>query len=413
MTRLKQTITRWQGMGLIATTLLGTGVFILPQLTLAAAGDKAILAWGLLLLAILPLTQVFAQLGRHFPHAAGPAYFVERAFSAKAGRVVGLMFLFVVPLGAPAALMITFEFLTPIATLNEGEELFGQLLLLGIIFIINRQGIQLSGTLQLGLTIAITGVVILLFVAVVASPPAIHPEHTAIPGTWSGVMVAVSIAIWSFLGIETATHLSEEFRDVQRDFMPAMLIGVVLVGLIYIGCTHLSSFGLGQPLAIVGTFEQLFGGVGRWVIALLGFISGIATVNVYFASVARLAWSFSCEGVLPQRLAKLNKHQTPEMALMSFLLISAGVLLLSHLLALPYTAMMQWVNGVFVLVYIASMLAAWRLLPQANRLWITLGLLACLLFIISLGAAMIYAALLLATTGLWVSSQPNKATQTS
>ena len=48
MTRLNQTITRWQGIGLIATTLLGTGVFILPQLTIVTAGDKAIWAWVIL-----------------------------------------------------------------------------------------------------------------------------------------------------------------------------------------------------------------------------------------------------------------------------------------------------------------------------------------------------------------------------
>lgn len=127
MTRLNQTITRWQGMGLIATTLLGTGVFILPQLTLQAAGDKAIWAWGFLLLAILPLTLVFAELGRHYTHAAGPAYFTEKAFGALPGRVIGLIFLFAIPPGAAAALIMTFEFLKPLISLTPFQTLMAEM----------------------------------------------------------------------------------------------------------------------------------------------------------------------------------------------------------------------------------------------------------------------------------------------
>ncbi len=40
----------------MATTLLGTGVFILPQMTVAKAGSGALLAWALLTLAIIPVT---------------------------------------------------------------------------------------------------------------------------------------------------------------------------------------------------------------------------------------------------------------------------------------------------------------------------------------------------------------------
>lgn len=75
MEHIKGTIGRWQGAGLMATTLLGTGVFILPQMTLAKAGTSALWAWALLTLAIIPVTLVFGRLASRFPHAAGPAFF--------------------------------------------------------------------------------------------------------------------------------------------------------------------------------------------------------------------------------------------------------------------------------------------------------------------------------------------------
>lgn len=72
----------------MATTLLGTGVFILPEMTIATAGSGALLAWILLTLAIIPVTLVFARLAGVFPHAAGPAYFVEKAFGRDRKSVV-------------------------------------------------------------------------------------------------------------------------------------------------------------------------------------------------------------------------------------------------------------------------------------------------------------------------------------
>ncbi|MBQ0785402.1 MAG: L-methionine/branched-chain amino acid transporter [Amphritea sp.] len=398
MTRLNQTITRWQGIGLIATTLLGTGVFILPQLTIVVAGDKAIWAWAILLLGILPLTYVFAELGRRFTHAAGPAYFVDQAFGPLAGRIIGLLFLFSVPPGAAAALIMTFKFLQPVITLSAEQQLCGELLIFLLLFFVNRRGLQLSGKIQMGLTIMILFVVTLMLVMSLVQIPESNATKalsvTTNIGNYNGMMQAIGLAIWSFLGIEAVTHLAGEFKDVKRDFIPATLIGVSLVGLIYIGCTWLSMLAPEHPLAMVGLFEMQFGNSGRWIIGGLGFISGIATINIYFASLSRLAWSFSNDGILPQPLRALNQHRIPSAALITFIVISALMLLLSYLAEMDFTVIAHWVNGSFVVIYTASMLAAWRLLDHRYRPAIIVGLFACGLFIYCLGTAMFYAILL-------------------
>ena len=398
MPRLNQTITRWQGMGLIATTLLGTGVFILPQLTIVAAGDHAIWAWVILLLGILPLTWVFAELGRRFTHAAGPAYFVDRAFGPLASRVIGLLFLFSVPPGAAAALVMTFKFLEPVVTLSAEQQLCGELLVFLLLFFLNRRGLQLSGRIQMALTLTILSVVTLMLLMLLIQPPVADASpvmhRPVVAGDYSGLMQAIGLGIWSFLGIEAVTHLAGEFKDVKKDYIPATLIGVSLVGLIYIGCTWLSMQAPEHPLAMVGLFEMQFGSSGRWIIGGLGFISGIATINIYFASLSRLAWSFSNDGILPHQLRALNQHRIPTIALISFILISALMLLLSYLAGMNFTVMAHWVNGSFVVVYTASMLAAWKLLDKRCRPAIAISLAACSVFIYCLGSAMLYALIL-------------------
>ncbi|WP_370280290.1 L-methionine/branched-chain amino acid transporter [Pontibacterium sp.] len=391
MTRLNQTITRWQGMGLIATTLLGTGVFIIPQLTIQQAGDRAFWAWVILLGAILPLAYVFAELGRKYSHAAGPAYFVGEAFGQTAGRVVGLLFLFAVPPGAAAALIMTFKFLDPIISLTAQQLIGIELLVFMTLFFLNRRGLKLSGRLQLGLTLIILAVVVLMLGAALLTTAA--PAEVK-AGTSDDVLAAIGLAIWSFLGIEAITHLATEFKDVKRDFIPATLGGVALVGLIFIGCTYLSLLAPDHELAMVGAFELLLGESGRWIIGALGLISGLATINVYFASLSRLAWSFSNEGVLPAQLKPLNKHQVPAAALLAFMLISALILVTSFFTELDFAVLAHWVNGVFVLIYGAAMFAAWKLLSHRHRPAIAVGLAACALFVYSLGSSMLYAVLL-------------------
>ncbi len=74
-------IGRLQGAGLLATTLLGTGVFILPGLTLATAGGAAFWIWIVLTVLAVPVTLVFGRLAGSLPHAAGPAHFCSKGLA--------------------------------------------------------------------------------------------------------------------------------------------------------------------------------------------------------------------------------------------------------------------------------------------------------------------------------------------
>jgi len=396
VTTINQTITLWQGGGLIATTLLGTGVFILPQLTLEAAGNNAFWAWLILLIAILPLTYIFAELGRRFTHAAGPAYFVQHAFGKIFGQAIGLLFLFIVPPGVTAALIMTLEFLKPLVLLTPQQRLCIELLIIIGLFFVNRRGLQLSGNIQLVLTLLILCVVIAMLFAFLLHPPVLSVPVSA-PFKYNaainpnGIMSAIGLAIWSFLGIEAITHLAGEFKHVKRDFIPASLGGVILVGMIFMACTWLSTLAPDHSLAMVGAFELLLGDSGRWVIGGLGLISGIATINVYFASLSGLACSFSHDGVLPASLKKVNNDNIPTKALQAFMIISILILLISYCANLDFVTLAHWVNGGFVLIYSASMLSAWKLLPSKLRPAIIASLLACCLFIYCLGSSMIYA----------------------
>ena len=397
-------IGRWQGVGLLVTTLLGTSVFILPQLTINMAGSGALWAWGLLTLCILPVALVFASLSSRFPHAAGPAYFVEKAFGPVAGRSVGIIFLLAVPLGTPAAILITYQFIDALFAVPHSMALVIQSAFLVLLYALNCRGIHISAALQLGLTLSMLAVLALMLGARalldIPLPPTDVSSNTILP--------AAGLAFWSFLGIETMSHLAADFRQPDKDLKPAIMIGVILVGAIYLGCTWLIlTVPTSAPLAMVGVFDRLLGGAGAQIIGLLGLAGGIAAVNVYAASLIRLALSFAQEGVLPVWFSKHNRHGVSERALVTLLLVVATILVITNQTQQDLEDLVSWVNGVFVIIYLAAMLSAYRLLPARYHWLTTLGCLFCLMLIWGLGWKMAYALGILLITAplLWLQHQ--------
>lgn len=87
MSGLKQELGLAQGIGLLSTSLLGTGVFAVPALAALVAGNNSLWAWPVLIILVFPIAIVFAILGRHYPSAGGVAHFVGMAFGSRLERV--------------------------------------------------------------------------------------------------------------------------------------------------------------------------------------------------------------------------------------------------------------------------------------------------------------------------------------
>lgn len=72
-----------------------------------------------------------------------------------------------------------------------------------------------------------------------------------LPGTrnieLTGLFAALSVMFWCFVGLEAFAHLASEFKNPERDFPRALMIGLLLAGLVYWGCTvvvlHFDAYG--------------------------------------------------------------------------------------------------------------------------------------------------------------------------
>lgn len=405
MSRLNQELGLLQGVGLLSTSLLGTGIFVVPALAATAAGAASLWAWMLLIGLVLPIAFTFAQLGRRFPHAGGAPHLIGRAFGARLERLSALLFLAVLPVGLPAALNIASGFWQAVLPIGQGAALLLQLATLGAMLLLGQRPTKASGILQGAIALAIIGTLALIWW--LGELPLSHqPLLPPISGSWHLLPAALGVMFWCFVGIEAFTHMGEEFKNPARDFPLALLFGVLLAGLVYWACSvavlSFQAYGDVQSDAasLPRMLDQLLGSNARWLAAGVGYLACFASMNVYMQGFARLIWSLAEEGKLPAGLARRNRHGVPARALLLVVLGCALCASLASLLELTVDDLIRYANGNFVLIYLLSMAAGVQLLRGVWRWLAAFSCLLCALVLLMLGLDGSYALGLLLLLGL-------------
>jgi amino acid efflux transporter len=404
MSRLNKELGLLQGVALLSTSLLGTGIFVVPALAASSAGLASLWAWPLLIALVLPVAFTFAQLGRRFPHAGGAPHLIGRAFGPRAEQLAVWLFLAVIPVGVPAALQIAVGFWQALFPLDDAQGLAIELATLGVVLVLGRRPARASGWLQGAIAVAIVACVALIWWAG-ALPFAAAPLllQTA---DWSRLPAALGVMFWCFVGIEAFAHLGEEFRRPERDFPLALLLGVLLAGLVYWACS-LAVLAFGQygdaqrdATALPGLLAILLGERARALAAVVGYFACFASTNVYLLGFARLLWSLADEGKAPPALARLNRHGVPARSLLLVVLCCGCFSIATHLLDQPVDSLIRYANGNFVIIYLLASAAGVVLLPGAWRWLASLAALLCLLVLATLGLSALYALTLCAV--LWL-----------
>ncbi|MEZ8859420.1 L-methionine/branched-chain amino acid transporter [Vibrio sp. 10N.247.311.51] len=405
MTQLKQEITLISGIGQLSTTLLGTGLFMIPAIAAGIAGQLSLLAWLILFIAICPIALTFAALGKRYPNAGGTAYFVRQAFSERLETSVAWLFVSVIPVGIPAAIALAGGFAQQLLPAPLDTPLGAQSFTVALLIAVNLMGSKSSGRLQTVIALSIFALV-----SAFVWKADITVADVALPAISSDSMWPISAALavmfWCFVGIEAFAHMGEEFKNPQRDFPIAIIAGCFVAGLVYWACSvvllKLGAFGSPEfdAASIPWVTEQLFGNGFKTVISVLGFFACFASLNLYTQSLSRMIWAQARQHSPTSRMAQLNSRGVPfypTIAIGFVVLISCVIGELSNL---DLEFFLKLANGIFVLVYLLAMLAACRLLTGASRYTAMLSLVICTLVFICLSWSMLYAVIIFVTLSL-------------
>lgn len=419
MSQLKQDITLLSGIGQLSTTLMGTGLFMIPAIAAGIAGHLSLWAWLILFVAICPIALTFAQLGKRYPSAGGTAYFVRKAFNSKLERSVAWLFVSVIPVGVPAAIALAASFLQQLLPEALNHALLAQNLTVALLILVNLMGTKSSGRLQTLIALSIFALVGAFLWQGNVTTQDLHMP-TLDGESWWPIGAALGVMFWCFVGIEAFAHMGEEFKNPQRDFPIAIVVGCFVAGATYWACSvvilKFGAYGTAEldSASIPWLSEQLFGDGFKTLISVVGFSACFASVNLYTQSLSRMVWAQAREYRPHSAIARVSIRGVPANAT----LFVGAVLMLSCVMGalsgLDLEFFLKLANSIFVLIYLLAMLAACKLLRGIARGMAMVSLLLCTGVFICLGWSMLYALSVFAALSLpwerWLRKTPTEAT---
>ncbi len=374
---LVRALGRWTMVGLVINSVIGSGIFGLPDDLVRLVGGAAPLAYLLATAGIAVFMGVFAELGSQFREAGGPYLFAREG----CGRFWGIQmgwFIWLVRLTAAAAnanLFVVYlgEF-WPAAT-TPGPRLALLALLLGGLVLTNVRGVGRGAQLSNFLTAAKLVPIALLIAAGLlwTGTPATQPAVAATPAGW---LNAVLLLLFAFGGFEAALMPLAEGKDPRRDIPFALFTGLLVIS----ACLLLTQIvamrtvpALGEstrPLA--DTARVLVGPLGAGFIALGAMISTSGYLSAQLIGVPRQTYAMAERGDFPAAFAGVHaRFRTPWI---SILIWGALVLALAAYGNFIWNAVIS--AGARLITYgiaCVALLRLRRLRPQADAFRLPAG----------------------------------------
>jgi amino acid efflux transporter len=396
MGQLKQDITLMSGIGQLSTTLMGTGLFMIPAIAAGIAGEQTLWAWMILFIAICPIALTFSQHGKSYPNAGGTANFERKAFSSKMETAVAWLFVSVIPVGIPAAITLAGGFAQQLLPAPLDSPLIAQTITILLLITVNLAGTKSSGQLQTAIALSIFALVgAFLWQGNIQTSDITMPALNS--DSFIPITSALGVMFWCFVGIEAFAHMGEEFKNPQRDFPIAILIGCFVAGATYWVCTIvILKFGAyGTPqfdnTSIPWLSALLFGERFSTIISLIGFLACFASINLYIQSLSRMVWAQARLYRPNSAIASVSRRGVPSSATLAVCTIVYLSCFIREVTQLDMEFFLKLANGIFVLVYLLAMAAAVKLLQGISKGLAGLSLLLCSAVFICLGWSMLYA----------------------
>lgn len=386
---LRKAIKLRNAVALYASSVLGSGVLVLPGLAAQIAGPASILAWTLLALASYPFALTFASLSARRPESGGVYSFAKEAFGFRVATVTGWLFALWEITGAPAVALIAASYLGYAFQLNRAETFIMAFAVILAAFAVNYGGIVVSNKVQLAV---IGSIAALLLAAIVSSSFFVSARnfYPFLPHGLVPVGTAAALIFWSYLGYENVSNVAEEFENPERDFHRSVILSVIIISVLYIlvafvtiGTLAYEAGGGVAPLAAI--LSNVLGSYGAAGTAVLAVFIIFGVVNAYTTGMSRVFYSVARDGGFPKTLAHVNgRTNAPDRALLAMLGFVIPTIVIYYLTNVDLETALLVSSGPAILVYVIGSAAGTKILGLSRNRWSKEPLLAFISLVISL-----------------------------
>jgi uncharacterized protein len=346
--------------------MVGGGIFAVLGLAIQTAGHAVAITMVFGGVVALLTGISYAHLGLAFRGDGGSFTYVEHAFdntlaAGIAGWLlvagyVGTLALYATTFGAYGAAMISggaTSWLAPALAIFVIAAFLG----------INLFGAQTSGRVELAI-VGTKVAILALFAA--AGLLTVKGDHM-LPVFNQGLaapLIAAGLIFVAYEGFELIPNAIQEMRHPEKDLKRGLILAILITSVIYVvvslvalGNLTSDEIAKDQEYVLAVAARPTLGQAGFVLIGIAALMSTASAINATLFGAARLAMVMAAEHALPRVFSM--RERTRDVPWVSLLVLSAltGV----FLLLADLTVISSFASAVFLAIFAAVNLSAWRL----------------------------------------------------
>lgn len=363
---------------LVAGNMIGTGVFLLP-VNLAHVGGIAIFGWLIATAGVAALGLAFAKLGELKPQQGGPYAYARDFLGPYAGFQTNYVYWFGNWIGNIAIAVAAVGYLAELipAIGDPPASVFATAALIWLLTFANILGPRVVGALEAWtMALAMIPILAIALLGWLWFDAALFMSGWNVSGESSmhAVSRAASMALWAYMGIESATVSAGVIENPSRNVPLATLIGLGLAAVVYLLSSSvimgiLPNDTLRKSHAPFAEAARLvLGAPGAVVISVCAVLKSIGSLGGWMLLVGQSAKAAADDGMFPRAFARVNVHGVPGLGLIIVALLMTLVLFatMSPTLAEQFNRMVDLAVILIVVPYVYSAVAVVKVVHDAG-----------------------------------------------
>jgi amino acid transporter len=357
----------------VVNIIVGAGIFAVPGALAESLGVYAPLAFLACAAAIGTVAVCFAEAGSRIPTSGGVYGCIDAAFGPFTAYVAGTLLWFgnVLACGGVASALadVVASVLPP--SYQGPARVAAVVLVIGGLGVVNFGGVARGAKLVNAATL-VKLIPIAIFVLVGAC--AMHGANftpladSNVHSTLAGLDRALILAMFTFIGMETALCASGEVLQPSRSIPRALAISLIFIALLYVAIQVIAQGILGDSLAhskvpLADAMARI-GPMLRVLMLVGAAVSMFGWLGSDILCSPRILFALARDGVLPRVLGRVHtRFQSPHFAIAFYCALAIGLALSGTFAELAVLSTLA-----IAPLYVAGCASAWRLAHQGVAL---------------------------------------------
>lgn len=354
---------------LVAGNMIGTGVFLLP-VSMASVGGIAVFGWLVATAGALALALVFAKLGELDPQEGGPYAYARDCLGSYIGFQTNYIYWFANWIGnvaiAVAVVGYLAEFIPHVNTPKMA--VLATVVVIWVLTIANILGPRVVGALEAWtVSLALVPILAIAFLGWFWFDPAIFKAGWNVIGTSNtrAIARAASIALWAFMGVESAAVSAGVIENPKRNIPLATMLGLAISAVVYLlSCTVIMGIIPNAQLRsshapFAEAARMVVGTPGMVVIGLCAILKSLGALGGWMLLVGQSAKAAANDGMFPRIFGRTNRHGVPGLglAIVSILMTAVVFATMSPSIADQFDRIINFTIILVVVPYIYAAVA--------------------------------------------------------